>query len=67
MMRVLVNGEPREVPAVTTVSALLEALGAHPEGVAVAVNAEVVPRGLRAERRLSEGDRVEIIRAVGGG
>ena len=65
MTRVMVNGEPREAP--DTVGALLVAVNAPLEGVAVAVNGEVVPRGERATRRLQDGDRVEIIRAVGGG
>jgi sulfur carrier protein len=66
-VEVRVNGEPRAVPADTTVAALVQLVGAHPEGVAVAVNGEVVPRAALRTRALVEGDRVEIIRAVGGG
>lgn len=66
-LRLTVNGEQRELPRECTVADLLVAIQAHPEGVAVAVNGEVVPRGVRKERRLAEGDRVEVIRAVGGG
>lgn len=62
-----VNGEPREIAAETTISALLEALGAPVQGVAVAVNGEVVPRARHRETTLRPGDRVEVIRAVGGG
>ncbi len=62
-----VNGEPREVPSGTTIATLVVALGAHPEGVAVAVNGEVVPRAEHHARALAAGDRVEVIRAVGGG
>ena len=65
-MQVRVNGEPREI-APCSVAALLAELGASAEGVAVAVNGTVVPRSERAERPLREGDRVEVIRAVGGG
>ncbi|MFZ5481375.1 MAG: sulfur carrier protein ThiS [Myxococcota bacterium] len=60
-----VNGEER--PAAATVAALLAELEAPPEGVAVAVNGEVVPRREWATRALSDEDRVEVIRAVGGG
>jgi thiamine biosynthesis protein ThiS len=64
---VLVNGQPREVEPATTVARLLEALGVRPDGVAVAVDREVVPRSRHAEQVLAEGQRVEILRAVGGG
>ncbi|MDP2313655.1 MAG: sulfur carrier protein ThiS [Pseudomonadota bacterium] len=62
-----VNGAPREVPAGTTITALVKLLGAPPEGVAVAVNGAVIPRAEHRDHRLVEGDRVEVIRAVGGG
>jgi sulfur carrier protein len=65
-MQVRVNGEAREI-APCSVSELLAALGASAEGVAVAVNGTVVPRSERDGRPLREGDRVEVIRAVGGG
>jgi len=66
-MNVQINGEPREVSAGTTVAALLLSLNLPVDGVAVAINLDVVPRGQHAERELVAGDRVEIIRAVGGG
>ena len=65
-MRLSINGETREVADQVDVAGLLAMLGAPAEGVAVAVNGEVVPRGER-DRLLAEGDRVEVIRAVGGG
>jgi sulfur carrier protein len=61
-----VNGEPLAFDG-STLGALLVHLGAQPDGVAVAVNGEVVPRSERELRPLRDGDRVEIIRAVGGG
>jgi sulfur carrier protein len=68
-VNVLVNGEPRELEAGATVQAVLAALelpgGAR--GVAVAVDAEVVPRGEWPARELSEGARVEVLRAIQGG
>lgn len=66
-MRVLVNGEPVDVPEDATVRVLILLVGANPEGVAVALNGEVVPRGRQESTPLSPGDRVEVIRAVGGG
>lgn len=66
-MTVHVNGEPREVPEALTLRGLVEWLGANPQAVAVAVNGEVVPRAEHVGRPVVEGDRVEVIRAVGGG
>ncbi len=65
-MRVYVNGEERKVEA-RTVGELLALLGAPDDGVAVAMDSEVIPRSRRAETPLHEGARVEVIRAVGGG
>jgi sulfur carrier protein len=64
-----VNGEARELRAGTTVSGVVAGLGAHPpgRGVAVAVDAEVVPRGEWERRELHEGERVEVVTAIQGG
>jgi sulfur carrier protein len=65
-MVVFVNGEEREVQQGLTVEGLLAQLNVPGEGVAVALNGQVVVRGDRG-RALQPGDRVELIRAVGGG
>jgi len=64
---VFVNGEPREVPAGTSVRALLGLLGLEGRRAAVAVNRSVVPRSAYETQRLAAGDRVEVLEAVGGG
>ena len=64
---IVVNGEDRQVPAGTTVLALLESLGFGGRKVAVERNREIVPRARHAEERLAEGDRVELVTFVGGG
>ena len=68
-MTILLNGEARELAPGTTVRALLEALdvpgGAR--GVAVAVDAEVVPRGEWPEHVLGDGAQVEVVTAIQGG
>jgi sulfur carrier protein len=61
------NGQPREVPAGTTVAALLEHLELRPSFVAVEINMELVPRGKHAAHLLKEGDQVEVVTLVGGG
>lgn len=67
VMRIHVNGEPREVPEGTTVTALLGLLAIKGERVAVEVNAEVVKKARHGELRLAAGDAVEIVTFVGGG
>jgi sulfur carrier protein len=68
-MRVTLNGETTELRDGATVEAALESLDlpAAGRGVAVAVDAEVVPRGAWAQTELHEGARVEILRAIQGG
>lgn len=67
MLKLRVNGEPREVPEGLTVAGLLELLELRSERVAVEVNTVVVRRARHAEHRLSDGDEVEIVTFVGGG
>ena len=69
MIRVRLNGEPRELPAGATIAHLLQQLGRGPDDapVAVAVNMSVVPRSEHADRELRDGDRVDVVGAVGGG
>ena len=66
-MKVLVNGEPTELETGATVQSVLTTLDVPDRGVAVAVDAEVVPRGEWPARELSEGARVEVLRAIQGG
>jgi sulfur carrier protein len=68
-MRVVLNGERRELASDATVRAAVTATGAPSEGrgVAVALDGEVVPRRLWDETSLIEGQRIEVVRAVQGG
>jgi sulfur carrier protein len=65
-MEITVNGERRE-HAGTTLGALVAELGIRRDGIAVALNDDVVPRAQFESTALREGDRVEIIVAVAGG
>ena len=68
-MTVLVNGTPTDLADGTTVTDLLLRLDLPPEarGVAVAVDAEVVPRGAWPETALADGAQVEVLTAIQGG
>jgi sulfur carrier protein len=64
---VIVNGQPRGVPAGSTAGDLVAALGFVGRPLAVEVNEEVVPRARLADCRLEPGDRLELVTLVGGG
>jgi len=66
-MEISLNGELRQFPAPLTVAALIETLGYVGKRIAVERNGEIVPRGRHAEVTLADGDRLEIVVAVGGG
>lgn len=66
-MRLVVNGEDRQVEPNTTVEQLLSSLGLADTLVAVERNEEVVPRAQHQSTELNEGDRVEVVHFVGGG
>jgi sulfur carrier protein len=68
-MKVILNGDEAVFDDGATVASALAALElpAAGRGVAVAVDAEVVPRGQWAATELHEGARVEILRAIQGG
>lgn len=61
------NGAPRPCPPGLTVARLLAEIGAAGPGVAVERNEEVVPRARHAETPVEPGDRIEVVRLVGGG
>lgn len=66
-MRVLVNGEAMEVPEGVSVDGLLEHLKVKREYTAVALNREIMPKAQYADTHLKDGDKVEIVRPMGGG
>jgi sulfur carrier protein len=66
-MKITVNGTPQEVEEGATVTDVLRALGLDRDGIAVAVRMQVVPRTAHPTYQLVQGDKVEVIRAVGGG
>ena len=67
IVTISLNGEPHELEAPLSVSALLERLGIDPRRVAVEVNLEVVRRAKYEATTIGPGDQVEIVNFVGGG
>jgi sulfur carrier protein len=66
-LKITVNGKPMEVEPGLTVDGLLTLLNVKREYTAVAVNREVARKADYATVTLSEGDKVEIVRPMGGG
>ncbi|EXI69280.1 MAG: sulfur carrier protein ThiS [Candidatus Accumulibacter adjunctus] len=66
-MELLINGDSRHFPSSLTVAELIVALEHGGKRIAVERNGEIVPRGLHGETALVDGDRIEIVVAVGGG
>ena len=67
MIRVSINGVARQLPDPTSVAALIEEMGLAGKRIALERNGEIVPRSSFAAQRLADGDRLEVVVAVGGG
>jgi sulfur carrier protein len=66
-IEVEVNGERRRLASGATVADLVALVADSPRGLAVAVNADVVPRSTWATAALHAGDRIELLSAAQGG
>ncbi|MBI4384593.1 MAG: sulfur carrier protein ThiS [Nitrospinae bacterium] len=66
-MRLIVNGQEREIRSVATLADLLRELEIAAPNFAVAVNSQVVPKSRYEDTPVGEGDNIEIVHAVGGG
>ena len=66
-MKLIINGEERDVSNVANLSALVESLEMKADRVAVELNREIVQRGKWTDTPLREGDKLEIVHFVGGG
>ncbi|GAA4994043.1 sulfur carrier protein ThiS [Pseudonocardia tropica] len=66
-MRIVLNGEHRDVDDGADLARILAEAGLPERGIAVAVEGEVVPRTSWAGHRPADGARVEVLTAVQGG
>jgi sulfur carrier protein len=66
-MVVTVNGRPMELPEGLTIEDLLVRLAVPRQFTAVALNREITPKASYGAAVLREGDKVEIVRPMGGG
>ncbi len=66
-MQLMINGESRRVEEAISIAQLLEMSDLSGKRIAVEVNESIIPKGRHAETRLKDGDKIEIIHAIGGG
>jgi sulfur carrier protein len=66
-VRVRVNGTETQMDQEATVATIVRRYGRGERGIAVALNGEVVARSKWNEITLNDGDRVEVLGAIGGG
>ncbi len=67
VIRIILNGDAKEMPDSLTVSELLQNLGLQGGPVAVEINESVVKKADHANHRVNDGDRIEVVQFVGGG
>jgi len=67
VITISINGTPRQLPDSTSVATLIDELGFTGKRVALERNGEIVPRSAFATQQLADGDRLEVVVAVGGG
>ena len=66
-MNIVVNGQSREFPENTTILQVVAVLGLSGKRIAVELNKEIVPFDRHGIQALTNGDRLEIVQAIGGG
>lgn len=66
-MTIRVNGNETQLDGSLTIAGLLEKFSVDPTRAVVELNGSIVERARASEVELCEGDRVEIVRFVGGG
>ncbi|HEV2608517.1 MAG TPA: sulfur carrier protein ThiS [Xanthomonadaceae bacterium] len=66
-MQIQLNGQTQSLDDIPTVAELLKRNGYTGRRVAVEINQAIVPRSAHATHRVVEGDRIEVVTALGGG
>jgi len=67
VITVSINGEARQLPAAISIAALIDEMGLTGKRIALERNGEIVPRSTFAAQQLADGDKLEVVVAVGGG
>ncbi len=67
VINVTINGATRQFPQSTSIAALIEEMGLTGKRIALERNGAIVPRSSFAAEQLADGDKLEVVVAVGGG
>jgi len=66
-MTIQVNGQPQVLPSPATLEGLVDALDLTGKRLAIEHNGQIIPRSVWAQTTVTEDDRIEIVKAIGGG
>jgi len=66
-LKIFVNGEPKQVNDSCSVQDLLAEMNITGQRLAVEVNEEIVSKSRHEDYSFNDGDKVEIVHAIGGG
>ncbi len=66
-MQIIVNGDNKQFSDSLSISELIQQLGLADKRIAIEVNEQIIPKGDHNSRQLIDGDRIEIVHAIGGG
>ncbi|PTN08629.1 sulfur carrier protein ThiS [Nitrosomonas aestuarii] len=67
MIQLTINGETRQFDQPITITQFINQNNLQGKRIAIERNGEIVPRSQFSEQLLTEGDRLEVVVAVGGG
>lgn len=67
MMEIQINGAPHQIRPAQLLADLIADLSLTDKAIAVAVNRQIIPRSCWAEHALQADDKVDVVRAIGGG
>lgn len=67
MITIYINGEPRQLEEGSSLAELIAAMGLTGKRIALERNGDIVPRSHFSSQNLADGDKLEIVVAVGGG
>ena len=67
MLDVIVNGESKTLSGPVSVKQLIQDMGLLDKRIAIEINGEIVPASQHSSVKLSSGDNIEIVGAIGGG
>lgn len=66
-MEIIINGEARQIEQNISISDLIQKLNLDPTQIAVEKNAAIVPKSAHHSTMLEAGDKLELVRFIGGG